>query len=943
MIVTFALPDSRKPIRMYFTKYLSTLLGILFAFQISTKAQTGDCPYPVIFVHGWVSDDTYWEGTSKDADFNNVWGNYAGTWHAVINATDTHERNLLGGITAKNDDINGPDGTFDNDGMSDDVMWIFPNEDNVLTAGCVYGINFNNGLDNDGNLETYSLFNDAPCGQCSDSNESAIVKQGYALSKAIQAVLTANPDKDKVILVGHSMGGLCSREYLQRTDDTGNPKNWIDPSSADGHKVAKLVTVGTPHRGSNSFGNMDPLRLANFGRMDVNFDLRSEAIRDLRVNYAAASGPDVAGAYLFGGDEADIPDYFPWYWSEDVNCDGDEDDTIIGINESGSPKAWDGTEDNPSMPLPTNVRYTYYVSNILLSGGDGVVEDDRQWIFRGGDGITTGGYNDGSSVPVPHDGVDYRLSDRVDGTFGTNHGGQSGDAEKIMQALDEGDYPAFAWRINMNHTYAGMAQENPAKIPADGNRAGGTDRDWYVFSLDAPSQGLNIKVTPNPDLAGRIDLFENPADYELGNALISLTFPSGTTTEQELKAIACEFPAGEYYVRVSHEAVGSADWKNAFTLRVETTDVDIPSTTGSYIADNETTDRNGWTHYWKSAINPSSNDLLLLSIQKDAGMDIVPSQVMIGVGGSSAIDLGTAGYVPNNTIWHVMDRWWDATPTVQPSANVGVRFYYNDPEFLALQSAVQGDGGIMASRADMVAYKFETGSGVDPNPGNGHTGGTAGNFLMLPHSDLLCMNKDYAEFSVTGFSGGGLGGSFDILLPVELISFTGKAREHFNLIQWETALEENIELFELQYSNNGIDFIPLSTISPSGNDQGQEYRFEDKNVEEEKRYYRLKIIESDGSFSFSNIISVERKSKDLVFSITPNPVKDFTQINMELNESGQVEISVFDFNGKLISKEYFQGEKGTNQFRLNTYELAKGIYILQATQGEKITSKKLIK
>jgi len=75
------------------------------------------------------------------------------------------------------------------------------------------------------------------------SNQSAIAKQGVALKVVIQHVLSLT-GRDKVILMGHSMGGLASREYLQ------NPDNWTDPYI--NHHVAKLVTTGTPHGGSNS-------------------------------------------------------------------------------------------------------------------------------------------------------------------------------------------------------------------------------------------------------------------------------------------------------------------------------------------------------------------------------------------------------------------------------------------------------------------------------------------------------------------------------------------------------------------------------------------------------------------------------------------------------------------------------------------------------------------
>ncbi len=922
------------------TKLILFFLISLFTFKLN--AQIGDCPYPVIFVHGWVSDDTYWEPTTKNSDFNAVWGNFAGTFHAVLNATDTHERDLLNNITLKNDDLFGPDGIFNDDGQNDDVQWIFPNENNVLNAGCIYAINWNNGIKANGDLETYSLFNDSPCLSCSDSNESGIMKQGYALKQAISAVLAANPTKDKVLLVGHSMGGLGSREYLQRLDASSNPRWWVDPSLADGHKVVKLVTVGTPHRGSNSFGNVSFSKEPSLS-LDVSFDLRSEGVRDLRYSYAAASGPDVAGAYLFGGDEADIPDYFPWYWSEDVNCDGDEDDTVIGINNAGSPRAWDGTTDNPSMPLPLNVRYTYYVSNLLAAGGDGVVEDDRQWIYNGGDGITNSDYANGTSIPVPNDGVDYRLSDRVDGSFGVNHSGQMADVNKLMHAIDEGDYPKFAWKINMDHTYAGMAQVKPTFTPNDGNRLGDKDRDWYQFELLSPTNGLTIKVKPNSSLSGRIDFYENPSDYELNDALVSLSFSSGTTTEQVLKAASCDFPAGIYYVRVSHDNVGETDWKDAFTIRVESHNVVIPTSPGLYTATNETTDRNGWTHYWMEASNPANEDLLLLSLQKDATMMLAPNQVQLGIGGTSPVDLNSAAYVPNGLIWYVMNRYWDASPTVQPAASIPVRFYYTASEFSALQTMVQSVGGTMPTRAEMIAYKFDASGNVDPDPNTGHLAGTTGNFITMGHSTMLCNGIEYAEFAAPNFSGGGLGGTMENQLPVELIHFNLEKKQTGILLKWLAANEDNFDKYIIERSKDGLFFEDIGSVL-SLNEFGESYySFLDRQPKEGVNYYRLKMLDIDGSLMYSEVLTVDWLSKGFSYQIAPNPIRKILNIEFLLNNRESVSIQFFNVHGQEIMSKYLELSRGENQVQLNTENLAAGVYYLKIARNNEFYTQKIIK
>ncbi len=164
------------------------------------------------------------------------------------------------------------------------------------------------------------------------SNQSAAVKQGKAIQSAIKHVLDKT-GADKVILVGHSMGGLASREYLQ------NSSNW----QLDGeHHIAKLLSIGTPHGGSNAW---------TFGVLDG----YSEAVRDLRWSYS--NGND--GVYPFGGNENNLSSIS--FYNYDVNCNGSVGDSIIGLNQKS---------------IPSDLVYSCVIGTGGLSG-DGVVKSWR--------------------------------------------------------------------------------------------------------------------------------------------------------------------------------------------------------------------------------------------------------------------------------------------------------------------------------------------------------------------------------------------------------------------------------------------------------------------------------------------------------------------------------------------------------------------------------------
>ena len=524
------------------------LLTCLLILSKNLYTQPSDCPYPIIFLHGWTGNENSFSAVYNHDAFENIWGPRSDVFHAVINATtQTH---IWG-----NDGIKGT--------TDDDVLVEFNNLSNDLAPGCIYAINFDNFWnENQGNPQIEIHNGDSPSSSTSDSNESAILKQGYALGQMIKKVLEANPDKEKVVVVAFSMGGLEAREYLQRrTPETpsGTPRWWVDPGNSNGHKVAKLVSLSTPHRGSNAFGNISGIQGHPDQGRDGLPDLTSEAVRDLR--YSIGCGFlnlfDCPGVYLFGGDEDDIGTWF--YSNADVDCDGDESSNpVTGINVDGTTlgldEPWHGTYDNPSIPLPTDIRYTWITSDIPGNNGDGVVALDRQWIFNG-------------NTPMPSDGTPFQLSDSLFTTY--FHTNTTGDVNTIIRGMDEGDYPHFAWDVMMEREYAGIPQLRSVNAPEGPNT---TDPDWYKFTVPAGvSDGLEIILSPNSSLSGRIDFFTSqPSAYARMNSsgVHFFDFPAGSGSISLLIPPGAISPGNTYYFRIIHHNVRKNSWQSPFRFTI---------------------------------------------------------------------------------------------------------------------------------------------------------------------------------------------------------------------------------------------------------------------------------------------------------------------------------------------------------------------------------------
>jgi phosphoribosylformylglycinamidine (FGAM) synthase-like enzyme len=139
--------------------------------------------------------------------------------------------------------------------------------------------------------------------------------------------------------------------------------------------------------------------------------------------------------------------------------------------------------------------------------------------------------------------------------------------------------------------------------------------------------------------------------------------------------------------------------------------------------------------------------------------------------------------------------------------------------------------------------------------------------------------------------------------------------------------------FEIERSIDGINFETIGFVKGNTNsNRVNKYVFIDDN--HASAFYRLKQIDFDGKYDFSNVISVQ--GNDLLIDITPNPFNNV----IEINSNGQlVNVEVLDITGKVVISEVINGSKTT----LNTASLNNGVYFVRINNGESVVTKRLIK
>lgn len=171
-------------------------------------------------------------------------------------------------------------------------------------------------------------------------------------------------------------------------------------------------------------------------------------------------------------------------------------------------------------------------------------------------------------------------------------------------------------------------------------------------------------------------------------------------------------------------------------------------------------------------------------------------------------------------------------------------------------------------------------------------------------------------------------------LPLKLVSFTGKRFNGLSTLNWQTTNEEGVKNFELQRRNDLGDFVTVATISAK-NAATQRYTQEDYTIAATTLYYRLKMVDANGDYTYSNLVHLSDKAA-VATTIYPNPVNNvFTVATTNETLIGTV-IGISDVKGAVVWKQ----KLNASIQQVDVTHLAPGIYFVKFANGE---VKKLIK
>ena len=167
-------------------------------------------------------------------------------------------------------------------------------------------------------------------------------------------------------------------------------------------------------------------------------------------------------------------------------------------------------------------------------------------------------------------------------------------------------------------------------------------------------------------------------------------------------------------------------------------------------------------------------------------------------------------------------------------------------------------------------------------------------------------------------------------VPITLVNFSGKGMDNKVNLFWNTAAEYNVQTIIVERSADGVFFNKLTDVTPKGtSNSGASYNSVDMYPLPGTGYYRLKIVDLDGSFAYSKVIQVDMPTRTIsITQLFPNPVKDILKLEIYADKKQPLISRVFDISGKQLAVKSINLDKGQNNTSVSFTNFERGIYII---------------
>jgi len=170
------------------------------------------------------------------------------------------------------------------------------------------------------------------------------------------------------------------------------------------------------------------------------------------------------------------------------------------------------------------------------------------------------------------------------------------------------------------------------------------------------------------------------------------------------------------------------------------------------------------------------------------------------------------------------------------------------------------------------------------------------------------------------------------ILPVLFSKFDAKCTNTGTLISWATTQEANSSKFEIERSTNGTTWTNIGSVPAAGNSTSDR-AYQQIDLIGGTALYRIKQIDKDGQFIYTNVARTNCQVKNISSVIYPVPAQDVLNVVIKSDRSVRTQLMVFDMQGKLVKKLDAAITAGNNNFRINLIGLASGDYMLRSNDA----------
>src|SRR4030095_9057976 len=185
------------------------------------------------------------------------------------------------------------------------------------------------------------------------------------------------------------------------------------------------------------------------------------------------------------------------------------------------------------------------------------------------------------------------------------------------------------------------------------------------------------------------------------------------------------------------------------------------------------------------------------------------------------------------------------------------------------------------------------------------------------------------------------------VLPVNLVSFRGNINENNKVtLQWRVENNETTDQFEVQRSNNGVEFKTTGIVFASAKKGTEDYMFSETISSSDKVVYRLKMIDKRNDVSYSKILVFQTNltTNNNTIKIIGNPATDKLTFNYTAHTSQLVDVKIYEMSGRIMMNNKITSLEGNNMISFPLASTLKaGMYLVEVNNGTDIQTAKFIK